>query len=225
MFRYTKGEIKAPKYQVIVKGIGIKLAQQNQLKIQKHLFQAVGNVKYVNIVKGDNLFIEVDTKTQFNTLLNTTHLGEWDVKVEELNSNIKSIGCIYNVATEFTGQEILQALENQRVYNVDRMTTFDKSTKQRVITKTVKIHFTTPELPNSVILGISTFKVKQFIPKPIQCFKCQGYGHMANECKNEATCRVCGQNHNSRDCTEKTPKCVNCQGEHRSDDKSCPKKS
>ena len=57
----------------------------------------------------------------------------------------------------------------------------------------------------------------------MQCFKCQGYGHMANECKNEAKCRVCGQNHNSRDCTENTPKCVNCQGQHRSDDKSCPK--
>lgn len=45
----------------------------------------------------------------------------------------------------------------------------------------------------------------------VQCFKCQGYGHIAKFCKNANACGHCSAEHNTKDCTAKDkPKCANC---------------
>lgn len=45
----------------------------------------------------------------------------------------------------------------------------------------------------------------------LQCFKCQGYNHLASECKNDETCFKCHGNHKAKDCkNEKIIKCINC---------------
>lgn len=45
----------------------------------------------------------------------------------------------------------------------------------------------------------------------IRCYKCNNYGHVANECKQqEFTCPKCAGNHNVKDCDATNSKCVNC---------------
>ncbi|KAH9452597.1 hypothetical protein Pst134EB_016550 [Puccinia striiformis f. sp. tritici] len=47
---------------------------------------------------------------------------------------------------------------------------------------------------------------------PLQCFQCLGFSHTAQYCKNKPMCKICGDEHNSKDCTidDPTTTCVKC---------------
>lgn len=43
-----------------------------------------------------------------------------------------------------------------------------------------------------------------------RCFKCLGYNHVANECKNKIACIKCGGEHKVEECKNNKMSCVNC---------------
>jgi hypothetical protein len=44
-----------------------------------------------------------------------------------------------------------------------------------------------------------------------RCFKCNGYNHKAEECKNKNACGNCAEEHDTRQCKNETgQKCINC---------------
>jgi hypothetical protein len=59
-----------------------------------------------------------------------------------------------------------------------------------------------------------------------QCYKCQGYGHIAVTCRKPHTCANCAKEHHSGSCpTPDDPSkhfCCNCKGKHRTWDRACP---
>ena len=59
----------------------------------------------------------------------------------------------------------------------------------------------------------------------IQCYRCQGFGHKANACSQEASCIRCGGYHKLAECTvpRNNPKCANCNGNHAASNKGCRK--
>ena len=58
-----------------------KLGQQIQIKIQKLMSNLVSTVKSTNSTKAGNLIVECIDNQQQKTLLKSTHLGEWVIKV------------------------------------------------------------------------------------------------------------------------------------------------
>ena len=61
------------------------------------------------------------------------------------------------------------------------------------------------------------------IDGPQQCYKCQAFGHQANNCTNEQHCKTCGAEHKHTECPNvDNKKCSNCNGEHPSTFKGCP---
>ncbi|KAM0725804.1 hypothetical protein ACS0PU_008530 [Formica fusca] len=44
----------------------------------------------------------------------------------------------------------------------------------------------------------------------MRCYKCWGYSHYAQECKNNVTCRKCAGNHDEKECQSQAKKCANC---------------
>ena len=70
------------------------------------------------------------------------------------------------------------------------------------------------------------FKVEEFriTPSIQQCFKCQSFGHKAQNCTKNQKCVVCGEAHSHKDCpnrNKKTPKCANCRGPHVANYRGC----
>lgn len=64
------------------------------------------------------------------------------------------------------------------------------------------------------------------LPKVLQCFKCQKFGHNFFECREpESTCVRCGGSHRHTSCiTQKDhAKCANCSGNHAANYKGCTK--
>lgn len=43
-----------------------------------------------------------------------------------------------------------------------------------------------------------------------RCFKCCGYGHVAEKCTNKLACSKCGDEHKIENCKAKQMKCINC---------------
>ena len=71
------------------------------------------------------------------------------------------------------------------------------------------------------------FKVEEFriTPSIQQCFKCQGFGHKAQNCTKKQKCVVSGEAHSHKDCPNKNKKnlkCANCRGPHVANYRGCP---
>lgn len=62
--------------------------------------------------------------------------------------------------------------------------------------------------------------------KVTQCFKCQSWGHSANNCGYTPRCVKCSQSHETGSCSrtsrEGDPTCCNCGGPHSSNHRGCP---
>jgi hypothetical protein len=78
--------------------------------------------------------------------------------------------------------------------------------------------------PVKIMIGLYSFAVEPFIPKPIRCGKCQRYGHKTRDCKKaKETCPRCAGNHSFTECNPETntAKCANCGGQHSAAYKGC----
>jgi len=121
---------KKNKYICIVYCNNEQLGKQNQIKIQKLLSNLVGTVKSINSTRAGNLIIECMDNQQYKTLLKTTHLGEWVIKVYVPKSMSTSIGCIYNVPLDITEGDIKKVLKTQNVSNCMRLSYYNKEKKK-----------------------------------------------------------------------------------------------
>ena len=57
-----------------------------------------------------------------------------------------------------------------------------------------------------------------------QCFRCQAYGHKAEDCKRTMVCGRCTQEHESRTCTAEVNKCTHCGDAHPAWHRECPRR-
>ena len=90
--------------------------------------------------------------------------------------------------------------------------------------KAFLLSFTTENIPSCMrIIGEYTnTKVYPFIERPMQCAKCQKYGHVTKRCgADKFTCGNCAENHKTVDCSAEIKRCQNCGGNHATRDPSC----
>ncbi|XP_055944631.1 uncharacterized protein LOC129975593 [Argiope bruennichi] len=72
-------------------------------------------------------------------------------------------------------------------------------------------------------------RIEKYIRKTVgQCFKCQSFAHVSQNCKMQERCVICAENHDSRTCPQKNAeivqkKCANCGGPHTASYRGCPK--
>ena len=58
--------------------------------------------------------------------------------------------------------------------------------------------------PSSLDLGIwGEFNIRPYVPDPVRCYRCQGWGHFSSRCKNQERCGVCSGALPSRVCLDK----------------------
>ena len=66
-------------------------------------------------------------------------------------------------------------------------------------------------------------RVKQYIPNPLRCYKCQTYGHHEDNCRVREVCGGCDQqnpDYHINDC-QFPCKCANCGSNHLMYSRSC----
>jgi len=130
-------------------------------------------------------------------------------------------GIIFGVPIDITEDEI------QEETNADAV----KRMKRRVdgnLENTPNVVISYKEcLPELVQIGFLRFKVKDYIPRPFRCTKCQMFGHGAQACWRPSCCPRCSGGHDFSHCPVKAEeheqhKCRNCHGNHSSAWTGCP---
>ena len=84
----------------------------------------------------------------------------------------------------------------------------------KIETESVLVQVSSKELPAELYFGFMRYRVREFIYKPVRCYKCQKFGHIAKLCKGTKRCAKCGGEHDYGECDEVRPKCCNCGGGH-----------
>jgi hypothetical protein len=138
---------------------------------------------------------------------------------KELQSTIVIKGFPFQADLE---TEDIEDLQQQGI--IDPIKVFNKKTQQYTSllkAKTSNQMSLEAALKNGVKIGFTIYKVEHE-KKVHQCYKCQKFGHSANECRNQTqVCPKCTGDHSLKDCTANVLKCANCNGNHPSFSRSC----
>ena len=128
-------------------------------------------------------------------------------------------------------KEIIEELakSNVKVNKVQRLK-FKGAPTQKVVLDFDKEQDMRIALFSGIYFGRIRIRCEPFrsTPPVTQCYQCQGFNHVAKDCKSKVQCMRCAGPHKSSECTEKdkdsfSPKCINCSGNHVAASKECPK--
>ena len=134
-----------------------------------------------------------------------------------------SVIFLYNI--DISDLESLKE-ELQEEYSVSKVTEARWIKSKRDSAKAYLLTFKRESIPAyfKIIGEYAPTKVYDYKAKPLQCAKCQKYGHTLARCNaTQHTCRKwCALNHASWECESAEVKCVNCSGCHKSGSIDCP---
>ena len=199
----------------------VDLRKINTIKAYEELSACLGGSPELSETRKGTLILQSRNEQITRKAKTIESLAGVPVTVEDHDRLNEARGTIwYANHPNFSEEEILNALEKYGVKNVYR--TKRKQNNTLIPTSIYILTFNNCNLPTSVLLGWTKCSVRLYIPKPRRCFKCQAFGHGANNCRQEVgRCTNCSLEVHELPC-ERDPKCCNCQGDHPANSTNCP---
>ncbi|CAJ1053399.1 uncharacterized protein LOC123975742 [Xyrichtys novacula] len=188
--------------------------KMNSFKLTRELTGKCGELKYARVLGDGNLLAECSTDVQEALVRKLTKVGESRV-VRVVRVGVQGRRCkgvITGIPMEVGDEELKEKLcaRGMGIVNVKRMT----RGPEKKTTETVFVEFEGEVIPDKVYLEYISYFVRAFIPKPMRCYKCQSFGHIARYCKENRRCARCTGDHEYGKCGEGTkPRCCSCGGE------------
>jgi hypothetical protein len=217
---------------------GVKV---NKLQLNDSLKQHLNDVKVqdIQLSRAGAFTLYASDVSSFNRLLNdfTSILmanGHPGAKIFVPRSiqrikDTEKVAFVKRVDLELPEDRILDALKavGLDAINVIRLTGKDGKTP----TRTIKITFSDVQNRNTFVHTGLQVDSMHFIAeaasqntKPVQCYICMKYGHIAKYCKTkQQLCARCGDNHLIDQCSvaSDAAKCCNCKGNHLATSNDC----
>ena len=200
-----------------------KLRKSNPFVIDKALKDIIGNKFWYQVkpLSSGHLLIEVDQKQAHDKLLTVTKLHDIPVKVEAHNQLNQTKGKVYcDAICDLSSDKIKSQLADQHVTEVYQV----KDREDKLLPIYI-LTFRQTSLPQSVKIGYINCRIQPYIPRPRQCFNCQGYGHGKNTCRQDPICAKCAiseTDHPDYEACQNDPKCCHCAGNHSATSRECP---
>ncbi|XP_055924574.1 uncharacterized protein LOC129956667 [Argiope bruennichi] len=157
--------------------------------VEKAISGNVGEVKSIKKLRSGDLLVEVGSSKQSKQIAMLKNMSTIPIQVSPhptLNSSKGVISCgeLLNVSVE----DITKDLKNQGVTHVRRISI--RRDGQLLKTKHLVLTFDSPKLPEHIKAGYMRLSVREYIPNPLRCFKCQRFGHSKTSCRGTVTCAV-----------------------------------
>lgn len=160
-----------------------------------------------------------------NKLLDSNFLSNNQLTGYIPYNSIVRYGIIKHVDTKLTETELINNIYSQsKILAVKRINRkiIENNTAQYVPTQTIIVTFRGQILPNYVTIHYVRCSVEPYIQRVVQCYNCLRFGHIGKQCRSTVRCCNCGNNHSEHQCPPSTPpQCVNCDKDHKSNDKKC----
>lgn len=166
------------------------------------------------------MIIEIKNESQSRNIIKLKKLDKTAVSVQPHKTLNTIKGTIYyRNHPNYTTEELLDELKKSNVTEIYQ-------TKRRINGTLMEqpifiLTFNLCNLPPDVKIGWTKCSVRQFIPRPRRCTKCQMFGHGVNACREECgTCYNCAEVVHELPCNN-PPKCPNCEEQHPATSPSC----
>ena len=221
---------------LVVEGVALNKLQVNDLVKQKLVGVRISDIQ---LSRTGIFTIFAADVTSFNRVLNElpavlTTNGQGTAKVFVPRSiqriqDTEKVAFVKRIDIEISDDRVIEALKDVglNVEGVMRLTGKDGNTP----TRTMKVTFSDTQNRNTFVqTGLQVdsmhFQAERATQntKPVQCYLCLKYNHVAKYCKTkQQICTRCGDNHHIDSCTaaKEVVKCCNCKGNHLANSTDC----
>lgn len=135
------------------------------------------------------------------------------------------MGLLRDCDTSLSDEEVLEDIDSK--FPNAKVERFKK--KDDTILPLVKVTFESEEhlkkaIDEGIAVGNIYCNVEKFIfrNRPILCYNCYKYGHVAKWCSNKTVCGNCSKKHATAISQSEKTTCCNCKGTHEAWSKNCP---
>ena len=194
-------------------------------KVQK-FFDTLFGRKVEIKARGSRLGVLVLSAKEKENVFSLSKIENYPVKVFKTRPEPVSKVVITGVPLELTTEDIKTSTGSTTAYRITKK-------KKGVVSTTTAVILTYPkgEAPERVRFAYLVFRTRPYVQEPLRCFKCNGFGHKAKDCRNAIKCPLCTKDHGFKSCPEKEkdkkerPRvCASCgKNGHCTGSKTCPK--
>ena len=185
------------KFFIIKTKSGKRVGEVDQRTATRQLTEHLrGEPANTTLLKDGSLLVEVADKDQSTRILNVQKFADEEISItpHDTLNQVKGTVRLTNEG-RYNTEEIKEML-NEKNYNVTDVHQWKKRgrTGELLSINIYTITFGACQLPDTVKFGWERVIVKEFIPRPRRCFRCQRYGHNKNKCRRENDiCVWCAQ--------------------------------
>ena len=214
------------KYLVFKLENGSSFLDINAFDVMRDLKRVCGSAPRVVPQADGSLMVEANSAEESAKLKKIESLASCPVTVKRHDTLNQTRGVVYcKEYSKYSEEVFLNGLREYGVVRVDRIR--KKVDGALVETPTLILTFDRLSLPDKLLVGYYSLKVRPYIPRPRRCFHCQRFGHVGRSCRRQQQglpqiCVQCGQEAHGENvnCTN-APSCVNCQGAHPASSTQC----
>ena len=186
-----------------------------------------GEIFSINKFKRDKdekfiLEVRVSSEEFLSKLLNLNTIGSFSIKVSENFTK----NCVKGTFRDFRDDFVDEKDEEIHKYFLKKGLKEITQVNRLGESQTFSVCFRGQTLPKKIDIGIRSYNIRKFVPKPPRCFRCQDYSHSQRTCRNDYRCFRCGisysekSEHTPKDC-DNDLKCVHCDKKHTTGNAKC----
>ena len=166
---------------------GKTLKNVSACRFARDLQQQIGEVQSVNRQRNGTLLLEGRSDAQIAKIQSLKCIAGLQVKVEvHPTLNLCKGVVMHEVFASESEEDLRSFFEPEGVANVHRIR--PNVYGNFVPSATLNLTFDRPSLPDRIRCGFLNLQVRQYVPNPLRCFKCQRFGHTQ---EHYVSCNLC----------------------------------
>jgi len=146
------------------------------------LKKAIGDIEMAKVLRDGSLLVKCKNIEQKNKTMKLQSVCKKEIvekKVIGEKGGVK--GVITGIPVEENLEELRKVIKGGMITEITRLQAFRNG--EKTDSESVLLHFKDDVLPMKVMVGYMSFNIREYVPPPLRCYKCQRYGHTANDAK------------------------------------------
>ncbi|XP_049912384.1 uncharacterized protein LOC126397555 [Epinephelus moara] len=213
--RVVRRKMDEDKMKILIKfKEGEDIKNVGLVALSRYLQGSIGGIEKAKILSDRSLVILCKNEGQRARGLQLKQVCKKEISaIKMFKSRAGVKGVIYGIPNVEDLGRLRENIKGGTVTNVRRLKTWRLG--EKVDSMSVLLEFNEGKLPDSVFVGFMRYNVREYVPPPLRCYKCQKYGHIAAYCKGKQVCGRCGGEHEFGKCEPGAKlKCSNYGGDH-----------